>query len=206
MTARLSLSSFGGANGCQTDLDASLILMGHRYYDPRIGRFISQDPAGSRDNWYAYAGNNPINKTDPSGLMPMMSFPEGSSAANSPGYLEVNSAGAGEWAMAFAESVAPNQQINQAFSDQNASTARAAEDWYMNGMGGTSDAVNKFLMAGTASNLGKVTGNYDSGKASGLEVTFAGGKALGMALLVATPAGKWAAGGCNVKDNRRLVG
>ena len=37
---------YGGANGCQTDLDASLVLMGHRYFDPRTGRFISQDPAG----------------------------------------------------------------------------------------------------------------------------------------------------------------
>ena len=70
---------YGGANGCQTDLDASLVLMGHRYFDPRTGRFISQDPAGSGDNWYAYADNNPINEIDPGGLMPLMSFPEGSS-------------------------------------------------------------------------------------------------------------------------------
>ena len=59
---------YGGANGCQTDLDASLVMMGHRYFDPRTGRFISQDPAGSGDNWYAYADNNPVNETDPSGL------------------------------------------------------------------------------------------------------------------------------------------
>ena len=42
--------------------------MGHRYYDTRIGRFITQDPAGDGDNWYAYAGNNPVNATDPDGL------------------------------------------------------------------------------------------------------------------------------------------
>ena len=42
--------------------------MGYRYYDTRIGRFITQDPIHSGDNWYAYAGNNPVNATDPSGL------------------------------------------------------------------------------------------------------------------------------------------
>ena len=53
--------------------------MGHRYYDSRIGRFLTQDPAGSGDNWYVYADNNPVNEVDPGGLMPLMSFPEGSS-------------------------------------------------------------------------------------------------------------------------------
>ncbi len=42
--------------------------MGHRYYNPGTGRFISQDPAGDGDNWYAYAGNSPTNGSDPSGL------------------------------------------------------------------------------------------------------------------------------------------
>ena len=55
-------------NGCQTDPDASLVLMGHRYYDPRIGRFLSQDPIGDGNNWYTYAENNPVNNTDPLGL------------------------------------------------------------------------------------------------------------------------------------------
>jgi len=60
---------FGGANGCQSDGDTGLVLMGHRYYDTRIGRFISQDPAGDGDNWYAYAGNSPTNNVDPTGLV-----------------------------------------------------------------------------------------------------------------------------------------
>ena len=59
---------FGGGNGCQSDADTGLVLMGHRYYDPRTGRFLSQDPAGDGDNWYQYAGNNPTNETDPTGL------------------------------------------------------------------------------------------------------------------------------------------
>ena len=64
----LSPFKFGGGNGCQTDTDLGFILMGHRYYDSRQGRFISQDHAKSGGNWYAYCGNNPVNKADPSGL------------------------------------------------------------------------------------------------------------------------------------------
>jgi len=60
---------FDGADGCQRESDSSLVLMGHRYYDSRTGRFISQDPAGSGDNWYAYAGNDPVDNTDPTGLV-----------------------------------------------------------------------------------------------------------------------------------------
>jgi RHS repeat-associated protein len=39
-----------------------------RYYDPSIGRFITEDPIRSGLNWYAYCGNNPLSFTDPSGL------------------------------------------------------------------------------------------------------------------------------------------
>jgi RHS repeat-associated protein len=40
-----------------------------RYYDPAVGRFISEDPLGFRAgvNFYAYVGNNPINANDPTG-------------------------------------------------------------------------------------------------------------------------------------------
>ena len=38
-----------------------------RYYDPTIGRFLSQDPVPA-GNAYPYVGGNPVNLTDPSGL------------------------------------------------------------------------------------------------------------------------------------------
>ena len=41
-----------------------------RWYDPAIGRFISDDPIGLSGgiNQYSYVGNNPVSATDPSGL------------------------------------------------------------------------------------------------------------------------------------------
>jgi hypothetical protein len=40
------------------------------YYDPRIGRWLSRDPIGEDGgfNLYAYCGNDPVNKHDPTGL------------------------------------------------------------------------------------------------------------------------------------------
>ena len=59
---------YGEGSGYVTDADTGLRLLGHRYYDSRTGRFISRDPAGAGDNWYAYADNNPVNEVDPLGL------------------------------------------------------------------------------------------------------------------------------------------
>ena len=44
-----------------------------RFYDPQLGRFISEDPIGFEggSNWYGYVENNPVNSNDPSGLEPL---------------------------------------------------------------------------------------------------------------------------------------
>ena len=59
---------FVGQSQYQTDKDSGLLLLGHRYYDPSIGRFLSQDPIHAGSNWYKYAANNPLGKVDPKGL------------------------------------------------------------------------------------------------------------------------------------------
>ncbi len=63
--------AYGGRFGYQSDSDTSLSLLGHRYYDPTTGRFLTRDPIGDGRNWYVYVANNPIGLADPTGLQVM---------------------------------------------------------------------------------------------------------------------------------------
>src|SRR5947207_1013822 len=59
-----------GFTGRELDSETGLQYYRARYYDPAIGRFLSEDPirfqAGM--NFYAYVGNSPLNAIDPSGM------------------------------------------------------------------------------------------------------------------------------------------
>ena len=47
-----------------------------RAYSPTLGRFLQTDPIGYGDglNWYAYVGNDPLNKVDPTGTAWVRNF------------------------------------------------------------------------------------------------------------------------------------
>ena len=59
---------FASGFGYQEDGESGYKLLGHRYYDPETGRFLSRDPVQHGRNWYAYCDNNPLNSVDPNGL------------------------------------------------------------------------------------------------------------------------------------------
>jgi RHS repeat-associated protein len=66
------LTNGPGFTGHVTDAATGLSYMQQRYYDPMLGRFLSNDPVaaksdGSNFNRYWYADNNPYKYTDPTG-------------------------------------------------------------------------------------------------------------------------------------------
>ncbi len=70
-----------GFGGGLWEADTGLVRFGLRDYDPETGRWTTQDPiglGGGDTNLYAYAGGDPVNGTDPTGL-----FVEGNSAMDS---------------------------------------------------------------------------------------------------------------------------
>jgi RHS repeat-associated protein len=56
--------------GREQDPDTGMMYYRARFYDPRVGRFISEDPIGLGGdiNQYAYVENQPTNAIDPVGL------------------------------------------------------------------------------------------------------------------------------------------
>ncbi|GEM_PF-3542208 len=69
-----SLPASFGFTGEQFDTETGLLFLRARFYDPKLGRFISADsfPPSALNpqtlNRYSYAGNNPVNSVDPLGL------------------------------------------------------------------------------------------------------------------------------------------
>jgi RHS repeat-associated protein len=58
-----------GFTGKEWDPDIGLYYYNARWYDPELGRFISEDPAAdpNNPNLYSYCANSPVMRTDPTG-------------------------------------------------------------------------------------------------------------------------------------------
>ncbi len=69
-TGSLPFASTYTYTGREWDAEAGLYYYRARYYDPSLGRFISEDPIGfaGGTNFYAYVENNPLKWVDPWGL------------------------------------------------------------------------------------------------------------------------------------------
>jgi RHS repeat-associated protein len=83
-----NLASFTGK-----EYDATgLLYFNARYYDPTIGRFITEDPSRKGTGWYTYCSNNPVNRSDPTGRYdpddPNRGQPAPSPATTQPGQTQ----------------------------------------------------------------------------------------------------------------------
>jgi RHS repeat-associated protein len=60
--------------GREWDVELGLYYYRARYYDPKVGRFLSRDPLGlaAGPNPYTYVANRPTNAIDPSGANPVL--------------------------------------------------------------------------------------------------------------------------------------
>ena len=80
IVSRINLDEWGNPNpvmnadareinytGKKLDPESGLYYFNQRYYDPSVGRFVTEDPAQQAFNPYLYAGNNPMMYVDPNG-------------------------------------------------------------------------------------------------------------------------------------------
>jgi RHS repeat-associated protein len=59
-----------GYDGQYTSSDTRLIYLRNRVYDPATGQFLTVDPLEAISGEpYNYAGDNPVNESDPTGLL-----------------------------------------------------------------------------------------------------------------------------------------
>jgi RHS repeat-associated protein len=66
-----------GFTGREFDPETGLLYYRARYYDPKEGRFLSEDPIRfwGGVNFYAYVRNRPVDRIDPLGLLPVQLCP-----------------------------------------------------------------------------------------------------------------------------------
>ena len=78
-----SAYGFGATSGYRTEGDAGLTLVGCRFYDAQVGRFITRDTYLDQAP-YAYCDGDPVNAVDPDGHEPQTGDPPGGRAPYPP--------------------------------------------------------------------------------------------------------------------------
>jgi RHS repeat-associated protein len=67
-----------------------VVNLGARVYDPVVGRFLSRDPILQAESPYAFASNDPINSSDPTGMFQECIFcGSGNGSTDKPGNISV---------------------------------------------------------------------------------------------------------------------
>ncbi|MFZ2631084.1 MAG: RHS repeat-associated core domain-containing protein [Desulfosalsimonadaceae bacterium] len=177
-----------------------LYFMRARYYDPKVGRFISEDPKGFDGgdvNLYAYAGNNPVMFVDPSGQWIAGAIIGGiggamggvNSALMSNSSLKAAIAGGffGGVAGAVAGGVLPDLVGWSAGSATGAAVGSIVGGSVGGAAGGAaSDLASKGNITGKSVLMGAATGAFSGLVATpgvGLAAIATGGSDLGMALM-----------------------
>jgi len=89
---QISASAYGVRHlftGQQWYSELGLYDLRNRYYSPDIGRFLQADPigfGGDATNLYRYCGNNPLKRSDPSGLSGTIVINTTNPSAGEPGH------------------------------------------------------------------------------------------------------------------------
>ena len=147
--------------GREYDKETGMYYYRARYYDPKVGRFISKDPIKDGINFYSYVGNNPVNYTDPMGLYWLEDLSNFSA-----GFGDTISFGATRW---IRQQMGTDDVVNKC------SDAYRAGSWGAFALGGS-----RLAYAGLAKGYSMVASSGAAASAfrSGLRTAFGGGKSL----------------------------
>jgi RHS repeat-associated protein len=145
-----------------------------RYYDPDVGRFISEDPIGFKGgdvNLYAYVQNNPVNFVDPSGKIPpnLVTGGIGAAIGGATAFINAYSSGARGWDLAlqtsagtgvgFITGFAMNPWMAVAAGTVAGGAGNYTSQWISNKYNSNSQGIN-WYQVGISAASGTIGGAY----------------------------------------------
>ena len=162
--------------GRQFDAESNIYFYRNRYYDPRIGRFITTDKFPfnkSRPlslNKYIYCENNPVNYTDPNGETPWLLIYLGNAIKR--GVVSGLQAGAGTATVSFITGIARGSAPIEIAKTSGIGFIRGFTSGFiggtLSGLGVPTPAARTFAGTATGFIYGNPAGGLAGGLASGL--------------------------------------